>query len=283
MVTLYDDVGCASGKSEALANTVFASPGIRMRDDIPSNVTTKIYAKAIDPSGNPSECKELVSYVHDDILPSVSVVSSTANSGGYKAGANIPITIKFSEIVTVTGVPQLRLATGGSQTILSYESGGDTDTLTFAYTVSAGERASLLDYDGISALSLNGGAIKDLVGNSANLELPTPGSAGSLSDSKQFVIDTESPTFSYSSIAPAAASSSRTPTITISLSEPASVTLYSNSACSVAISDAASLQGGPGQTVTTNNLSQNSVTTIFAQAVDAVGNKSSCGPSTSTG
>ncbi|MEI6834634.1 MAG: hypothetical protein WCL28_11650, partial [bacterium] len=277
MVTLYYDASCASGKSEAWANTVFASPGIRMRDDIPNNVTTKIYAKAIDTAGNPSECKELVSYVHDDILPTVAAVSSTANSGGYKAGANIPITIKFSEIVKVTGVPQLRLATGGSQTILSYLSGDNTDTLTFVYTVASGEQANPLEYDGRSALGLNGGTILDLVGNAANLQLPGPGSIGSLSNSKQFIIDTQSPTFSYSTISPSVASSSRTPTVYLSLSEAAVVTLYSNSSCSAAISNAASLQDGPGQTVTTNNLSQNSVTTIYAQAVDAVGNKSSCG------
>jgi hypothetical protein len=66
--------------------------------------------------------------------------------------------------------------------------------LTFTYTVAAGENSAQLDYTSTSALTLNGGTIKDGASNSANLTLPAPGAAGSLGANKTIVIDTASPT-----------------------------------------------------------------------------------------
>ncbi|HEX4793401.1 MAG TPA: dockerin type I repeat-containing protein, partial [Humisphaera sp.] len=71
----------------------------------------------------------------------------------------------------------------------SYSFGSGTNTLTFAYTVAAGQNSPDLDYTNASALSLNGGTISDS-GGSANLTLPTPGAAGSLGSNKSIVINT---------------------------------------------------------------------------------------------
>ena len=46
--------------------------------------------------------------------PTVSSVSSSTADGSYNAGEVIPITITFSEAATVTGTPQLTLATGSA-------------------------------------------------------------------------------------------------------------------------------------------------------------------------
>jgi hypothetical protein len=90
------------------------------------------------------------------------------------------VTIAFSEAVTVIGVPQLTLETGATDAVVAYSSGSGTSTLTFNYTVFAGDTSSNLDYGSVSALALNSGTIKDSVGNSATLTLSAPGAAGSL-------------------------------------------------------------------------------------------------------
>ena len=101
------------------------------------------------------------------------VTSSTAN-GTYGVGAAISIQATFSGTVTVTGTPQLALNSGGTA---NYTSGSGTSTLTFIYTVGAGETSAHLDYTSTGALSLNGGTIKDTALTDAFLTLPAPGAA----------------------------------------------------------------------------------------------------------
>ena len=118
------------------------------------------------------------------------VTSSTAN-GSYRAGAAVSIQVTFSGTVTVTGTPQLALNSGGTAT---YSSGSGSTTLTFNYTVVAGQNSARLDYASTSALTLNGGAINDANSLAAVLTLPAPGASGSLSFNKNIVIDTTAPT-----------------------------------------------------------------------------------------
>ena len=48
----------------------------------------------------------------------------------------IPITVKFSEPVFVTGTPTIQLeVASGVNPFVNYTSGSGTDTLTFTYTV----------------------------------------------------------------------------------------------------------------------------------------------------
>ena len=117
-------------------------------------------------------------------------VTSSAANGSYTIGAVIPINLTFSQPVVVTGTPQLTLNSSG---IGSYASGSGTNTLTFDYTVALGQNSSQLDYSSVSALSLNGGTIKDTSSNPANLTLPAPGATGSLGANKSIVIDTTAP------------------------------------------------------------------------------------------
>ena len=126
-------------------------------------------------------------FTFDTVAPTISNVTSTAANGFYKAGAVIPITIAFSENVTVTGTPTLALNDGGSA---SYASGSGGSTLTFNYTVGAQQNTGDLDYASTSALALSGGTIKDTAGNAATLTLPSPGATGSLGFNKAIVIDT---------------------------------------------------------------------------------------------
>ncbi|HKB02058.1 MAG TPA: dockerin type I domain-containing protein [Gemmataceae bacterium] len=121
------------------------------------------------------------------VSPRAFSVSSTAANGNYGVGAVIPITISFNNAVTVTGSPQLALNSGGTAV---YASGSGTSTLTFNYTVAAGQSTGDLDYSSASALSLNGGTITDAIsGLDAELTLPAPGAVGSLGANKNISID----------------------------------------------------------------------------------------------
>ncbi|WP_052088523.1 Ig-like domain-containing protein [Comamonas thiooxydans] len=125
----------------------------------------------------------------DTTPPTVTSVSASTPNGTYKTGDVISITVAFNETVTVTGVPQLTLETGSTDRVVSYASGSGTNTLTFNYTVQAGDTSADLDYVSSSALSLNGGTIRDAATNNATLTLASPGAAGSLGANKAIVID----------------------------------------------------------------------------------------------
>jgi hypothetical protein len=132
--------------------------------------------------------------VIDTTVPTVTGVTSITVDGTYKQGDVIEITVAFSEVVNVTGTPQLTLETGTTDAVVDYSSGSGTNTLTFSYTIGSGETSSDLDYGSTSALALNSGTIKDAAGNAATLTLASPGAANSLAANKALVVDTTVPT-----------------------------------------------------------------------------------------
>lgn len=140
---------------------------------------------------NPTDEATKVAYT-DTVLPIVTDVSSTSANIAYSSGT-IPITITFSEPITVTGTPRIQLNSGGS-IFANYASGSGTSTLTFNYVIAAGQDSADLDYSSTSALTLNGGTIRDSALNNVVLTLASPGSAGSLGANKAIVIDSTAPT-----------------------------------------------------------------------------------------
>jgi hypothetical protein len=105
----------------------------------------------------------------DAQAPSVTSTTVPA-SGSYAAGQNLDFTVTYDEAVAVNtggGTPyvEVTLDTGGT-VHADYLSGSGSNTLTFRYTVAAGQ----LDADGItvaSAISANGGTLRDSTGNDA--------------------------------------------------------------------------------------------------------------------
>ncbi len=131
--------------------------------------------------------------INDDDAAVVTSVSSTTADGSYKAGDVIAVTVTFNLPVIVTGTPQLTLETGTTDRTINYTSGTTTNTLTFNYTVQAGDESLDLDYKATTSLTLNGGTIKNN-GLDAILTLASPGAANSLGANKALVIDTTGPT-----------------------------------------------------------------------------------------
>ncbi|WP_343199985.1 fibronectin type III domain-containing protein, partial [Stenotrophomonas sp. MYb238] len=132
----------------------------------------------------------------DSTPPTVTGVTSSTANGTYKAGAVIAVQVNFSEPVLVTGTPQLTLETGATDRTVNYASGSGTNTLTFNYTVQAGDSNADLDYVATNSLALNAGTIRDAAGNNAVLTLLSPGTAGSLGANKNLVVDGVAPTVS---------------------------------------------------------------------------------------
>ncbi|BBN80756.1 hypothetical protein PA25_07410 [Pseudoalteromonas sp. A25] len=128
----------------------------------------------------------------DTIAPTVSSVSSSKADGTYKVGDEIAIQVTFSENIAVTGTPTLTLETGDVDRVVNFTSVSDS-VVTFNYTVQTGDVSSDLAYISTTALSLNGGTIKDAAGNEATLTLATPSAANSLSANKALVIDGVAP------------------------------------------------------------------------------------------
>ncbi len=123
--------------------------------------------------------------------PLVTNLTSAVANGTYGLGASIPIAITFDKVVNVTGTPLLALNDGGTA---SYQSGSGTATLTFGYTVGAGQNTPDLDAASTGALTLNGGTIKSAALVDAVLTVPVSPAAGALGTNKNIAIDTVAPT-----------------------------------------------------------------------------------------
>lgn len=113
----------------------------------------------------------------DPVAPTVVSVSSSYWGGPFRAldddGASIyiPISVTFSKPVIVTGSPRLALNVSPETVYTTYASVSGS-TIYFTYPILDGHYATRLDYLSTSALSLNGGTIKDANGTNAILTLP---------------------------------------------------------------------------------------------------------------
>ena len=91
----------------------------------------------------------------------MSFSSLPASGNTYGLAERIEVRVTFNKAVAVTGAPQLALTIGTTTRQASYASGPGTTSLTFGYRVQTGDE----DTDGISvgpsALTLNGGTIKN--------------------------------------------------------------------------------------------------------------------------
>lgn len=158
--------------------------------------------------------------VIDGTAPSVASVTSSTANGTYRIGDVISVQVNFSEVVTVSGTPQLTLETGATDRTITYASGSGTSTLSFSYTVVSGNASADLDYVSTSALALNGGTIRDAAGNNATLTLAAPGAANSLGANKNLVIDGVAPSVSGIAVSGSPASTDTSMAFTVTFSEP---------------------------------------------------------------
>ncbi|MAL97468.1 MAG: hypothetical protein CL583_03365 [Alteromonadaceae bacterium] len=120
--------------------------------------------------------------------PTITNVTSSLADGTYRGGDVIPVQVTFSELVNVTGTPRLQLNLDGYDKFINYTSGSGSNTLQFDYRVTTGDATGDLAYTSAAALERNNGSIRNADQANADLTLPTPGAAGSLSGNKNIVI-----------------------------------------------------------------------------------------------
>jgi len=119
--------------------------------------------------------------VVDGVAPSIGSVSVPAD-GTYRAGQSLDFTLHLSEAATVDGVPRLAVDIGGQTYYADYLSGTGSSALVFRLSVPSGQQ----DSNGISlgSVDLNGGGIRDSVGNALQTTLNNVGvTSGVLVDS----------------------------------------------------------------------------------------------------
>ena len=123
----------------------------------------------------------------DTTIPAVTdaYFDSRPRGGGvYRSAERVTAVITLSEPVTVVGAPQLALAVGNGRRMAAFDfvarSTDNASHLYFSYPIEAAD----VDADGIGiaagALRLNGGSIRDLAGNPANLDLGRHAIVGAL-------------------------------------------------------------------------------------------------------
>jgi hypothetical protein len=237
-----------------------------------------------DAAGNPITAAPTsgATFTVDNTGPAISSVSKPAD-GSYKAGQNLDFTVTFNQNATVVatgGTPAIGLTIGATARIASYVSGSGTSALLFRYTIVSGDN----DADGIavaSAISLNGGTIKDAVGNDAGLSFSALSTSGVL-------IDATAPTVTINQAAGQNDPTNSSPlNFTVVFSEP--VTGFTNS--DVTTSGTATFGTktvtvtGSGTTYTVAIGGMNATGTVIAAipagaATDAAGNANTAATST---
>ncbi|MCR9025390.1 cadherin domain-containing protein [Aeromonas caviae] len=211
---------------------------------------------ATDAAGNASEqtVTLAINDLVDETAPTVSSIAisgaSGAQSGRLNAGDVVSVTVTMDEatvVDTTGGTPRVALNVGGSTVYADYVSGSGTASLLFQYTILAGQT----DANGISldadALQANGGTLRDVAGNAANL------AHGVVADNAGYLVDTTAPSFTSGASATAidensgtaqivyTAASTDAGTVTYSLKAGADAALFSINASTGAVT----LTGNP--------------------------------------
>ncbi len=118
-----------------------------------------------------------------------------AADGTFTVGTTVVIGLTFDQDVTLTGTPQLILNTGSpATTTINLTRFNSPRTFLFNYAITAGNSSPDLSYVNSSSLVCVSPCVIRNAGNElANLQLPAPGTAGSLSAVRNIVIDAVAP------------------------------------------------------------------------------------------
>ena len=181
-------------------------------------------------------------------------------NGDLNAGHVVTLTVTLSEAVTVAGgAPTLALNSGGTA---SYVGGSGTDTLTFSYTVAAGQDTGDL---AVSSFSLNGATVQGTSGDNADLSGVVTNPPGTLQ------IDTTAPLVpAIASIVPGGSGGNHW--VVTGTAEPNStVTIFDGATQLDTVTASAS---GAWTYTTVDPVTDSSVHIFTAMATDAAGNTS---------
>lgn len=243
-VTLYSNQNCSTAISGSLAKT--AGANTMATTSLSANVTTSIYAKAVSNSNISSNCILIGNYTNDTAAPTISAASVTTSSPGSTLTPSVAFTLSEDGNVTLysnancsAAISNAATKTSGANTMTTSQLGVNTTVSIYMIAIDALANTSSCTAVG----SYTNGAPQPAI-SSASVTTVSPGS-------------------------------SLTPTVALTLNVSATVTLYSNSLCSFAISGSVAKSDG-ATTMTTSSLNANATTSIYAKAVDSNSSASSC-------
>jgi cyclophilin family peptidyl-prolyl cis-trans isomerase len=152
----------------------------------------------------------------DGVVPVASRVTAPA-AKTYRAGQPLVFNVNYSRAVYVNGTPQLMVSISTNLKPAAYIGGTGTPILSFRYVVAPGD----LSVQGVvlgNSLVLNGGWIRDAVGNNARLAVPAV-------NTRNVLVDALAPTLTGLTV-PAAGTYKKNQTLsfTVTFSEPMTVT-----------------------------------------------------------
>ena len=175
----------------------------------------------MDLSGNASNTSTASGVTFNNILPSITSVTSTTTDGYYNAGDNINITVTFNGSVNLSssggpgggggGTPTMvvTLETGSTDRTVSFTSISNASSVSGTYTVQAGDTSADL---AVKTIVVNDGNISNAAGNMSDFTI-----GSNLSSTSALVVDTTAPVIS--SVSPASSSSVANKNIGYTLSE----------------------------------------------------------------
>ncbi|XGC79866.1 hypothetical protein ACES2L_11050 [Bdellovibrio bacteriovorus] len=180
-----DSATCANTSATFSSDALLTSPLVYT---LTNEGAYKVCAKSVDTAGNVSSTTTAGTWTRDTQPPRVLAVTASNADGTYDVASVITVKVTFDETVIVTGTPTLTLETGTTDRTATYATGSNSKTLSFTYTVQAGDAATDLDYVATTSLSLAGGTIKDANNYDAVLTLPAPGNLNSLAGQKNIAV-----------------------------------------------------------------------------------------------
>ena len=190
----------------------------------PTLVNSAVYSisfNGVDLSGNASNTSTASGVTFNNILPSITSVTSTTTDGYYNAGDNINITVTFNGSVNLIssggpgggggGTPTMvvTLETGSTDRTVSFTSISNASSVSGTYTVQAGDTSADL---AVKTIVVNDGNISNAAGNMSDFTI-----GSNLSSTSALVVDTTAPVIS--SVSPASSSSVANKNIGYTLSE----------------------------------------------------------------
>jgi len=201
----------------------------------------------IDSGSNGNLASTPWSITYDNSAPTVTITSN--RDPGPTNNSPITLTFTFSEGVTGFDAADV--------TVNNATKGAFTSTSSTVYTL---------------AITPTGSAVSASVPANGAIDLAGNGNTASLTWSITF--DNTAPSLTALSISPVSPTNNQTPTVSFTLSEAATVRIFSDASCLTSISASTSKASG-AQTLTTNVLAEGTYG-VYLLATDAAGNSSSC-------
>ncbi|MBT9557401.1 MAG: hypothetical protein IV100_15280 [Myxococcales bacterium] len=247
-IRIFVDSACLGSPSGTAA--VSESGTFTVPVTVLPNKASNLYGQAVDSAGNTSTCSAALPYVHDAVAPLA---------------------------VTITGLTPASPSQNPTPTVaVKGEAGASVQV--FSAADCAGSVVGNGTFNAAGTAQVQSSALDNTISTFTARAVDAAGNVGPCSNAVTYRHDSLSPASPViTSFSPTSPGKSLKPSAIGTGEAGATVTLYQNDTCTLAISGPTTL-GAPGTftIALTSNVTANGTTLIYARAVDAAGNPSEC-------